>query len=453
MIVLYGMTLGMGCSSQRNTPVTRAYHELTTRYNIYYNAEKAYNEILENQAETFTEDYAALLPFYPGAPVQDKKLAGGPFDPVVEKTSKAIREHSISAKPRRDPSQPQTQAFRKWLQQEEFNPFIHKAWLLLGKAHLQNGDHEEALAVFMQMQRLFNQDKELITETEIWLLRTYTEMGRDYDAGNMLYALQSKTIPPHLHDLYTETYAARLIHKKEYTAAIPWLKKTIDQEKNFIQKKRLQYLLGQIYALNGETAMAWQAFEDVKGLNTPAAFNRQASLAQLALQDKTTPTVKSDLTEKPDATTTAGQSANELSIDSTLLTNPAQTPHFQDYYLTYLKRTSFRKMTTDSIPQPSLHPDITGTQSAQPSSAMKQPQTREELKKQLEQKAAEALQQKEQTTTNKSREKLLKEREKERKEKIRQREKELRERERIREAAIKQKEQQREQQIRKQQRQ
>lgn len=448
-MILYGMTLGMGCSTQRNTPVTRAYHELTTRYNIYYNAEKAYNEILENQSESFTEDYATLLPFYPGAPVQDKELAGGPFDPVVEKTSRAIREHSISAKPRRDPSQPQTQAFRQWLRQEEFNPFIHKAWLLLGKAHLQNGDHEAALVVFMQIQRLFNQDKELITETEIWLLRTYTEMGRDYDAGNMLYALQSKTIPPHLNDLYTETYAARLIHKKEYTAAIPWLKKTIDREKNFRQKKRLQYLLGQIYALNGETAMAWQAFEDVKGLSTPATFNRQASMAQLALHDKPTPAEEPDLNEKANATMTAGQSANELSADSMLLTDPAQAHHFQDYYLAYLKRTSFREEATDSIPQPSPHPDITSPQSAQPSSPISRPKTREELKRQLEQKAAEALQQKQQAATNKSREKLLKEREKERKEKIRQREKELREREQIREAAIKQREQQRKQQIRK----
>lgn len=477
------MMLGMGCSTKRNTPGTRAYHELTTRYNIYYNAEKAYNEILENQSEYFTEDYTTLLPFYPSAPVQEKKLAGGPFDLVVEKTSRAIREHSISTKPRRDPSQPQTQAFRQWLRQEEFNPFIHKAWLLLGKAHLQNGDYDTALAVFMQIQRLFNQDKELITETEIWLLRTYTEMGRDYDAENMRYALQIKTIPPHLHDLYTETYAARFIHKKEYVAAIPWLKKTIDREKNFRQKKRLQYLLGQIHALIGEKAMAWKAFEDVKGLSTPAEFIRQASLAQLALQEKPTPTEipdpnekssriekpdtaeeqdpykepilieKLNMIEKPNPTIKSDPLANELSGDSTLLTDPEQTHHFQDYYQAYLKRSSFDAAVTDSIPLPSPHPEMTSPKSAQPPSVIHRPKTMVELKVQLEQKAAEALQQNQQSVTNKSREKLLKEREKERKEKIRQREKELQERQRKREATIKQREQQREQQLRKQQRQ
>lgn len=442
-MILCGMMLGMSCSTKRNTPGTRAYHELTTRYNIYYNAEKAYNEILENQSEYFTEDYAVLLPFYPVSPAQDKKMAGGPFDPVVEKTSRAIQEHSISAKPRRDPSQPQTQAFRQWLRQEEFNPFTHNAWLLLGKAHLQNGDYDTALAVFMQIQRLFNQDRELNTETEIWLLRIYTETGREYDAGNMLYALQSKTMPPHLRDLYTETYTARLIHKKEYADAIPWLKKTIDREKNFRQKKRLQYLLGQIYALQGEKAMAWQAFEDVKGLSTPAEFIRQASLAQLALRDKPTRTEIPEPTEKPD--TAEKQDPDEK--------QDPETHHFQDYYQAYLKRSSFGATVTDSVPRPSPHPKITNFQSEQPSSVINRPKTMEQLKVQLEQKAAEALQQNQQSVTNKSREKLLKEREKERKVKIRQREKELRKRQRKREATIKQREQQREQQMRKQQRQ
>lgn len=464
MMILYGMMLGMGCSTKRNTPGTRAYHELTTRYNIYYNAEVTYNEILDNQWEYFTEDYTTFLPFYPSAPLLEKKSSGGPFDPVVDKTSRAIQAHSIAAKPRRDPSQPQTQEFSQWLRQEEFNPVIHKVWLLLGKAYLQNKDYAEALETFMQIQRLFKQNKELITETEIWLLRTYTEMGRDYDAENMRYVLQSKTMPPHLYDLYTEIYTASLIHKKEYTAAIPWLKKVIDREKNFRQKKRLQYLLGQIYVLNGEKTTAWKAFEDVKGLSTPAAFNRQALLAQRALQDKSTPTKiinlakKSDSTKNPRPTDKSlemmspNRIAKELSSDSALLTDRGQTPSFQDYYHAYLKRSSLKKEATNPVSLPSPNPKIADQPSLLPS-AISRPETMEELKKRLEQKTDEALRKKQEPQSNKSRKTLLKERENERKEKIRQREKELRERERKREAAIKQREQQREQQMRKQQRQ
>ena len=446
------MILGMGCSTKKNTPGTRAYHELTTRYNIYFNASEAYNEILENQPDNFPENHTTLLPFYPSVPVQEEKTHGGPFDPVADKLLKAIQTHSITAKPRRNPSQPQTQALRQWLQQEEFNPFIHNVWMLLGKVHLQNRDYEDALETFMQIQRLFKQEKDLITETEIWLLRIYTETNRTYDAENIIYMLQSKTLPPHLHDLYMETYTAWLIHRKEYAAAIPWLKKTIDRERNFRQKKRLQFLLGQIYALNGEKAAAYRAFEDVKGLRTPAEFSRNATLAQLALQERPVTTEIPDPTEKNSSIIKPDLPADGLNSDSTLMTNPEQAYLFQDYYRAYLKRSSVREPATESIPRPSSYPE-TATPFPAQSSSTHRTKTMEELKKQLEQKAAEALRQNQKAVTNKSREKLLKEREKERKEKIRQRERELRERQRKREATIRQREQQREQQMREQQRQ
>ena len=38
---------------------------------------------------------------------------------------------------------------------EEFNPFISNVWLLLGKAHFQNGDYDEALSVFAEIIRIF----------------------------------------------------------------------------------------------------------------------------------------------------------------------------------------------------------------------------------------------------------------------------------------------------------
>ncbi|MDD2513391.1 MAG: hypothetical protein PHH64_06120, partial [Proteiniphilum sp.] len=44
-----------GCTTGKNNASTRAFHELTTRYNIYYNAEQAYHQILEEQSRTFTD--------------------------------------------------------------------------------------------------------------------------------------------------------------------------------------------------------------------------------------------------------------------------------------------------------------------------------------------------------------------------------------------------------------
>jgi len=275
--------LCVGCSTGKNTPATRAYHELTTRYNIFYNAEEAYNEILESQAMRYGDNYGELLPLYPSAPFSENKLPGGPFDAVVEKTSKAIREHSITAKPRRDPTQRQTEAYRQWLRQEEFNPFIQHAWLLLGKAHLQNRDYEQALAVFTHMQRIYKYEAELITETQLWMMRAYTETGRMYDAENILYILRSRTVQEPLNNLFAEAYTHYLMQKRAYSEAIPWLMIVIEQETNFRQKKRLQYLLGQSYAIVGEREKAFRAFEEVKGLSTPYPLTLHATISQLAV--------------------------------------------------------------------------------------------------------------------------------------------------------------------------
>ncbi len=263
--------------------LTRAYHELTTRYNVYYNAEQAYQKILEEQSRNFIDHYDSLLPLYPHVIPVDKQLPGGAFDLVVEKTSKAIREHSITAKPRRDPTKRLTAEQREWLQQEEFNPFLHNAWMLLGKAHLQNGDLEEALAVFSHITRRYRQDEAIMNEAAIWMLRCYTEQNRLYQAEQIAQMLLMINLPEHLQQLFVETYTGYLLKRGDYNAAIPWLKRLIRNEKEPSRKKREQYLLGQLLQHTGEQEEAYRAFEAVKGLSTHFDLQLQATVSQLPL--------------------------------------------------------------------------------------------------------------------------------------------------------------------------
>jgi tetratricopeptide (TPR) repeat protein len=266
-----------GCSPARNTPAVRVYHELTARYNVYFNAEKAYYEILQEREESFRDDYSELLPFYVPA-------AGKPFDPVIEKTEKAIREHSITAKPRRDPARAYSQEYRRWLRREEFNPFLKNVWLLQGKARVQNGEYDEALSTFSEMLRLFDHDPALINETEIWMLRAYAEAGKTVEAEKTARALRNRKLPRQLEKLFTEHYICLLMHKKEYAAALPLLPGIIAKETDYLRKKRWQFLLGQLYAATGEKRKAYLAFEKVKGLRTPSALALNAAVWQSSLE-------------------------------------------------------------------------------------------------------------------------------------------------------------------------
>jgi len=345
--------LCVGCSTRRNTAGTRAYHSFTTRYNLLFNAEEAYEEILERQTESFTDNYAIRLPYFPVAPATKKSQPGGPFDAVVDKASRAIREHSITTKPRRDPTQRQTEAYRQWLRQEEFNPLLKKAWLLLGKAHLQNHDYEEALAVFSHIQHMYKNESDLITETEIWMMRVYTEQNRMHDAADIVYILSTKTVPDHLHDLFHATYTHYLLENESYAEAIPRLRKTIETEKKPGLKKRFQFLLGQVFTMTGDKEEAYRAFEAVKGLSTPYELTLQATISQLAVaQESQQPALRSALEKMR----RKSQDANNPVMNQT----SPETPRTDHSY-----RTVFTEPTTAQI-----HSDTRQTDSLRKAAAL-----------------------------------------------------------------------------------
>ena len=80
-----------GCSSKKNTRTTRAYHEINTRYNIYFNAEEAYKEKLDEKQKGYKDNMSLLLDIYPARDVDElKEKTGGAFDITVDKTTKAI---------------------------------------------------------------------------------------------------------------------------------------------------------------------------------------------------------------------------------------------------------------------------------------------------------------------------------------------------------------------------
>ena len=277
---IFSIALIIGCSTQKNTSGTRAYHDLTTRYNTLFNAQQSYDETLLTLYEKNIDNYTEMISMYPNE-VKEENLSGsGPFDAVIEKTKKAIQEHSISVKPRRNPDRPITSEYRKWLRQEEFNPALKNVWLLMGKAQVQNGGYSDALSTFWQMLRMYKNEDELISETQIWMLRTYSAMGWLYDAENIANILLTKPLTKAQNQLFNETYAYYLLCRKNYESAIPYLRQAIKSQKIFSQKIRLQFLLGQLYAEIGLQDEAYRTFSESKGLKTPPIYAMQATIFQ-----------------------------------------------------------------------------------------------------------------------------------------------------------------------------
>lgn len=299
--IISTLVLLISCSNQKNTATTRIYHEINTRYNIYFNAEEAYKEALNSKEKSYKDNLSELIflnPYYPQveetvdrstAPDDAKETkSGGAFETTIEKCTKAIKLHSIQAKPERDPGKKADQSYREWLKQKEFNPFLNKVWLLMAKAEYQNADYLKCITTFSYITRLFKNDHETVTEARLWMAMAYLQMGWIYEAENIFRQIElSGGAPKSQKDLFASTYADYLIRSQKYEQAIPYLQEAINGSGG-LQKTRLKYLLGQLYAKVGDKASAHKAFGDVSGLGVSLEYALYAQLQQARYSDVST---------------------------------------------------------------------------------------------------------------------------------------------------------------------
>lgn len=92
------------CSTQKNTWGSRHFHDLTTRYNIYFNGHEAYKLGIKQLQSSHKEDYSKLLPLYPVSNHANAKGTASNMDRSIEKCKKAIKKHSIRVKPEKKPN-------------------------------------------------------------------------------------------------------------------------------------------------------------------------------------------------------------------------------------------------------------------------------------------------------------------------------------------------------------
>jgi tetratricopeptide (TPR) repeat protein len=262
------LALLASCTSPKNTAATRWYHSFNTRYNIYFNGETAYQAALKTQQESYEDNYSRMLPMFSISALSkenEKTATGGPFDRSIEKAAKAIRMHSIQTKPDRQTGKRNNPKYKEWMNRTEYNPFLHHAWILMGKSQFQNSDFPEAVGSFSYISRLYLTQPEIALNARIWQARCYIEMGWFYEAEDILSKIKKDGLPLRLQDWYDTVYADFLIQQKKYAEAVPYLQTAIRAEKNRGQKNRERYLLGQIYSTLGEKELAYNTFRHVSG--------------------------------------------------------------------------------------------------------------------------------------------------------------------------------------------
>jgi len=281
IVSLFILCLLGSCSTKKNTKASRFYHAFNSKYNIYYNGKTSFDESLKAMQDGYTESYTDMILMHPvSAQPKDKETPGGPFNRAIEKGNKAIKLHSIKAKPKKKPGWRNNPKQRAFQEQEEYNPFLKKAWLLIGQGQFYNADFLQAAATFSYIARHYPEDEELVAEARLWQARSYAEMDWLFEAEDILAKLNRNGIPKKNLDQYATVYADYLVKSKDYEEAIPYFKTAIKAEKNRKQRTRMKYLLAQIYAEEGQDNLAYKTFGEVVKANPPYDLEFSARIRQ-----------------------------------------------------------------------------------------------------------------------------------------------------------------------------
>ena len=270
----------VSCSTQKNTAQSRWWHSFNARYNTYFNGSQAFIEGNLEKEKGNKDNYTELIPLYTVGNKQSRDIGKGQFDRTIEKCEKAIHQHSIKAKPEWNSSKRKTAKDREWQGRKEYNPFLWKAWLLLGKAQFQKGAFDEAAATFSYMSRLYHTQPLMNGLARAWLAKCYTELGWKYDAEDVIRNMSRDSMDFRAVKDWDYTYANYYIRLGDYQKAIPYLRKVIKHERRSIQRAREWFLMGQIQNLVGNREEAYRAFGKVIGCHPPYELEFNARIAQ-----------------------------------------------------------------------------------------------------------------------------------------------------------------------------
>ncbi len=264
VVLLCFILFASGCSTKKNTPYSRNWQAFTTRYNVYFNGSEHYKEQLKAMEDGYQDDYTRTLLVHPAEARGDDKLPQptGDFKRTIEKMQKAIQLHSIKKKPAKRTNNPKDKAFRA---REEFNPFLHNAWLMMGRAQYLNGDFLDAASTFLYISKHFTWLSNVVTEAKLWQARCYCALDWNYEAENVLRLVKEKDlVNKQLLNLYNLVRGDYLVRTGQYEEAVNYLREAAATSSGS-QKNRLWFLLGQVYSHLGKKQLAYEAFKKAGG--------------------------------------------------------------------------------------------------------------------------------------------------------------------------------------------
>ena len=242
-----------GCSTKKNTFTRRAYHNLTSHYNVYWNGEHSLEEGDQQLKTIVKEDYTKVLRVYNYGTKTDGMSLNSQMDRALQKTSVCVQKHSMK------------------FNGKERVKWIDDAYLVMAKAHFYKQDYISAKRTFDFVTTEFNYN-DIALVADMWLVKTYIQTEQYSKAVATIELLQSRTanmkkLPKELYRNLDLTIADYYIATKDYRRAIDYLKSGMLATNNRDMRLRCMFILGQIYMELDDAPHATEWFKKVTRKN------------------------------------------------------------------------------------------------------------------------------------------------------------------------------------------
>ena len=248
LVLATGLLL-CGCSTKKNTFTRRAYHNLTSHYNVYWNGQYSLQEGDEQLKAAVKDDYTKILRVYNYGTKNDAMALNPKMDRALQKTSICVQKHSMK------------------FNGKERVKWIDDAYLVMAKAHFYKQDYIPAKRTFDFVSTEFSYN-DIALVANLWLVKTYIQTQQFSKAVAMIELLQAKTagmkkLPKELYRNLDLTIADYYIATNEYRKAIDYLKSGMMETNDRDMRIRCMFILGQIYMQLDDAPHAIEWFRKV----------------------------------------------------------------------------------------------------------------------------------------------------------------------------------------------
>ncbi|MBP5400564.1 MAG: tetratricopeptide repeat protein [Bacteroidales bacterium] len=267
--VLALMLLGVcfSCSTRKNTAVNRAYHNLTSRFNVNFNGKEALKAGEIEHEKLCKDNYINILPIYCYPEKTELSSIYPSMDRVIEKASKSIYKHSM------------------FFKGKEYVKPIDDAYLMMGKAYFYKQDYVQAQRIFSYIIST-HKNGNCIEEAMIWNIRCAIRQSYFTRAEELVnetkYYVQPKKSKK-LNLLYAAAGAEYELTAPDgdYETATNYIDDILKNKPKKDFRIRMYYILGQLYEKLEQPASAHDYFMKVakKSNSYEMEFNARMHLA------------------------------------------------------------------------------------------------------------------------------------------------------------------------------